>query len=95
MARQADDADVVGHVLAAELGAEADLPGFFEELLFELDVAEGAAGFVAGGGQTVIVGQEASFTVSIVRSAEVPPITKAMWYGGQAAVPRLFIFSMR
>ena len=33
--------------------------------------------------------------VSIVRSAEVPPITKAMWYGGQAAVPRLFIFSMR
>ena len=55
VARQADDADVVGHVLAAELGAEADLPGFFEELLFELDVAEGAGGFVAGGGQTVIV----------------------------------------
>ena len=28
-------------------------------------------------------------------SAEVPPITKARWYGGQAAVPSVFIFSAR
>ncbi len=28
-------------------------------------------------------------------SAEVPPTTTAMWYGGQAAVPRYFILSTR
>ncbi len=38
---------------------------------------------------------EASFTVFRQASAEVPPMTKAMWYGGQAAVPRYFIFSTR
>ena len=29
----------------------------------------------------------ASLTVFIVASAEVPPMTTARWYGGQAAVP--------
>ena len=53
--RQADHADVVSHVLAAELSAQADVAGFFKELLFEFEVAEGAAGFVARGGQLVVV----------------------------------------
>ena len=38
---------------------------------------------------------EASFTVFTQVSAEVPPITIAMWYGGHAAVPRYFILSTR
>ena len=32
---------------------------------------------------------EASFTVFMVNSADVPPITMAKWYGGHAAVPRV------
>jgi hypothetical protein len=35
----------------------------------------------------------ASFAVSTANSADVPPITTARWYGGQAAVPNVFIFS--
>jgi len=38
---------------------------------------------------------EASLTVLSTASALVPPMTKARWYGGQAAVPRVFIFSTR
>ncbi len=34
----------------------------------------------------------ASLTVFSVLSAEVPPMTKAIWYGGQAAVPSVRIF---
>ena len=34
-------------------------------------------------------------TVFMHASAEVPPTTIAMWYGGHAAVPRVFIFSTR
>ena len=37
---------------------------------------------------------DASFTFFKLASALVPPITQAMWYGGHAAVPRLFIFSI-
>ena len=40
-------------------------------------------------------GQLASLTVLSVSSAEVPPITIARWYGGQAAVPSVRIFSSR
>ena len=32
---------------------------------------------------------EASLTVFRLNSAEVPPITMARWYGGQAAVPKV------
>ena len=35
----------------------------------------------------------ASLAVSTANSADVPPITTARWYGGQAAVPSVFIFS--
>ena len=55
MAGETDDADVMGKVLAAELGAEADLAGFLPDLLLEFHVAEGAAGLVAGGREAVIV----------------------------------------
>ena len=55
MAGQADDAHVEGEVLAAELGADAGLLGELEELGLELEVAEGAAALVAGGGQGVVV----------------------------------------
>ena len=34
-------------------------------------------------------------TVFRQASAEVPPMATAMWYGGQAAVPRCFILSTR
>ena len=40
VARQPDDADVVGEVLAAELGADAELVRRLEQLRLELDVAE-------------------------------------------------------
>ena len=36
---------------------------------------------------------EANFAVSTAYSADVPPITTAKWYGGQAAVPRVCILS--
>ena len=52
---QTDNADVVGEVLAAELGAEADVAGCLEELLLQLDIAEGAAEVVTGSGQVVVV----------------------------------------
>ena len=43
MARQTDDADVVGQVLAAELCTKTNLVRFLKELLFEVDVAESAS----------------------------------------------------
>ena len=96
MARQADDPDVEGEVLAAELRADPGLARRLEQLLLELDVAEGLALLVARRGQPVEVAfAEASLTVFRHASAEVPPMTKARWYGGQAAVPSVFIFSVR
>ena len=55
VARQTDHADVVGQVLATKLGTETDFVGLLEELLLQVDVAEGAACLVARGGQVVIV----------------------------------------
>ena len=55
MARQADDAHVVGHVFAAELGAETDLAGLFPHLFLEFHVAESATRGIAGGGQVVVI----------------------------------------
>ena len=53
--RQADDAHVVCKILTAELGTQTDVVGLFKQLLFQLNVAEGATGFVAGGRQVVVV----------------------------------------
>ena len=55
MAGQTNHADVVGEVLAAELGTESQLVGFFEQLLLQFHIAESTSGLVAGGGQIVIV----------------------------------------
>ena len=54
VAGQAHHADVMGQVFAAELGAQANLLGFLQEFLFQVYVAEGAAGLVTGGGQVVV-----------------------------------------
>lgn len=55
MTRQADDADIERKVFPAKLGTDAAGARFFEHLLFELDIAEGAAVFVAGGGEVVVI----------------------------------------
>ena len=55
VAGKTDDADVVGKVFTAELCAESDVTGLFEQAGFELYVTEGTAGFVAGGGERVVV----------------------------------------
>ena len=55
MAGQAHHTDVVSHVFAAKLCAEADAVGFEQQFLLKVDVAEGAACLVAGGRQRVVV----------------------------------------
>jgi hypothetical protein len=55
VARQPDHAHVVAEVLASELGANAGLARQLVDLLLELEVAEGAAGFVACAGQRIEV----------------------------------------
>ena len=52
---QTDDTDIMGEVLAAELGSEPDVAGSLEKLLLQLDVAECAAELVSGGRQVVVV----------------------------------------
>ena len=54
MARQADHADIVGEVFTAELRAEAEVLRFLEQFLFELNIAERLAVFVAFGWQRAI-----------------------------------------
>ncbi len=54
MTGQTDDADVVSQGLAAKLGTEANLVGFLQELVLEVDVTEGTTCLVARGGQTVV-----------------------------------------
>ena len=55
MAREADHADVVGEIFAAELGAEAEFLAALLKLFFEFDVAESVSEFVALGGKRVVV----------------------------------------
>lgn len=50
MTRQADDADVVSQILAAELGTEANLMSFFQYQLLQFHIAESAAELIAGSG---------------------------------------------
>ena len=47
VAGQAYDADVVGQVFAAELGAKADFLRLFQEFFLQVDVAESAAGLIS------------------------------------------------
>jgi hypothetical protein len=53
VARQADHPHVVAEVLAAELGADAHLPGHLVDGGLHLQVAEGVAGLGARRGQAV------------------------------------------
>ena len=55
MARQSDDAYVVGERLAAKLRSQSYLLRFCKEFVFQVDVAEGPAGLVTRGGQVVVV----------------------------------------
>ena len=55
VARQTDDAHVEGEILAAELRADAAVLGDLEDELLRLQIAEGAAFFVTGGGKVVVV----------------------------------------
>lgn len=55
VAGQPDDAHVQGVPLAAELGAQAQLARFFMQFLFQFQVTEGAAVFVARSRQVVVV----------------------------------------
>ena len=50
---QADDADIVGEVFAAELGADAAVGAHVVDAFFPGEVAEGAAARAAGGGEGV------------------------------------------
>ena len=72
MTRQTDNPDVVCHVFAAELGTEADLAGFFPDLFLQFNIAEGASGLVAAGGQIVVILAGSEFDrqqVALSRSA--------------------------
>ena len=55
VARQADDADIVGEVFAAELRAETKVLRLHQQFLFQLNIAEGLTVFVAFGRQAVVV----------------------------------------
>ena len=55
MAWQTDDANVMSHILAAELCAESNLVALLKELLLEGDVAEGTASLVTSSRQAVVV----------------------------------------
>ena len=78
VARQPDHAHVVAEILAAELRADAERLRHLEHLLLHREIAEGVAVLASpcvGRLSRYLV--EASFTVFIVSSAEVPPITIA------------------
>ena len=78
MARQPDHAHVVAEIFAAELRADAERLRHLLNLLLHLVVAEGVAVLGAVRRQRVVdICSEASLTVFIVSSAEVPPMTMA------------------
>ena len=55
MPGKADDPDVMGQILASELGPQADFLCLDEELLLEVDVAECTAGLVTGRRQRIVI----------------------------------------
>jgi hypothetical protein len=77
--REPDDAHVVAEVLAAELGADAELAGQLEDLLLQLGVAEAVAGHGPFGRQVSRYFADAYLAVLSANSAEVPPMTMARW----------------
>ena len=81
VAGQADHAHVVAEVLAAELGADAELPGQLEHLLLELGVAEAVGRGIDRRTSAARRGtsRDAYFAVFRANSALVPPMTMARW----------------
>ena len=78
MPRQADDAHVVAEILAAELRPDSQGLRHLQHLRLHLEIAEGVAVLAALGRQRVVDNcVEASFTVFMVSSADVPPMTMA------------------
>lgn len=55
MTRHTDHADIVSEILTAELSAEADIVGSFEELLLEFDIAESMTILIALSWEIVII----------------------------------------
>ena len=92
VAGHADDADVVGEILAAELCADAGFGAEVVDFFFPVEVAEGAAAGAAGGGKGVVVAGGGELDGFKLVSALVPPMTMARWYGGQAEVPMSLSF---
>jgi hypothetical protein len=92
--RQANHANVVGEVFAAKLCADAELAAGFEQRRFQRRIAKRLAQFVSAGGQIVVIFCRSQLR-HLQRLVRRQAPTKAMWYGGQAAVPSAFIFSIR
>ena len=86
----------MAEVLAAELRADAGLLRQLQHLGLELaDRGWRGRARCRASGRSSRERQLASLTVFSVISADVPPMTIARWYGGQAAVPSVRIFSSR
>ena len=75
VAGQTDDPHVVAEVLAAELGADAELAGHFENASFPFDVAVGVAGLAAFGRQRIEITRGRKLGHLDAYSADVPPMT--------------------
>ena len=72
MTRQADDADIVAEILAAELRTDPHLTGQLQNRLFHFEIAERLAVFVAVCGQIVEItraGELDRFQVELGRGA--------------------------
>ena len=92
---QADHADVVAEVLAAELRADAELLRQREHLGLQVQVAEGVTARLPVVGQAVeVLGRGVLRDLQGVLGAG-PTHDDTRWYGGQAAVPRPRSFSSR
>ena len=53
--RQADDADIVSHILTTKLCTQANLISFFQYLFFQFHIAESTPVFITGSRQLVII----------------------------------------
>lgn len=63
MTRQADDAYIERKVFPAKLGADSAFARGLKHLFFKFDIAKGAAVFVAGGGEIVVILRGGEFDV--------------------------------
>lgn len=64
MTRQANYANIVGEIFPAELGAEAKFLRFFQQFLFQVEIAECLAVLVTFRRQRVVIVSAGELTVS-------------------------------